>query len=269
MTSPETAEGLRAGRASAAHEALIREQFSAQAGGFARSAELHDDAVLNVIVDSAAPKATDESLDVACGPGTVVAAFAGRVRRAVGLDATAAMLEQARALTAKRNLANVEWQQGDVYSLPFADDAFDIVSCRFAFHHFEHPEKAFAQMVRVCRPAGRVVVCDAVASPDAAKAAAFNAMERHRDPSTVAFRPLSFFVALFANAGLATPAVARFQVAYEPEQLVKRSFPTNDDRDTLRRLIHHLIATDAMDVDGPRDGSKFVYPSVVLTGIKP
>jgi len=69
-------------------------------------------------VEAARAQPNDESRDVACGPGTVVAASAARVRRAVGLDATSAMLDQARALVAERNLVNVEWQLGDVYRLP-------------------------------------------------------------------------------------------------------------------------------------------------------
>ena len=68
------------------HDALIGQQFGLQAERFARSPELHSDAQLNVLVEAAAPKPTDESLDVACGPGTVVAAFARHVRRAVGLE---------------------------------------------------------------------------------------------------------------------------------------------------------------------------------------
>lgn len=47
----------------------------------------------------------DTILDVACGPGSVVAAFAPHVRRAVGLDATDAMLDQARSLAAELHLA--------------------------------------------------------------------------------------------------------------------------------------------------------------------
>jgi len=114
------------------HDSLIQDQFSRQAELFARSPELHGDAQVMLLVDAARAQPSDESLDVACGPGTVVAAFAARVRRAVGLDATGAMLDQARALAAERNLVNVEWQLGDVYRLPFADGSFDIVSCRFA-----------------------------------------------------------------------------------------------------------------------------------------
>jgi ubiquinone/menaquinone biosynthesis C-methylase UbiE len=80
------------------HHDLVHEQFGLQAEGFARSQELHGEAVLKLLVDAADPKPSDELLDVACGPGTVVAAFAGLVRRAVGLDTTEAVIEQARSL---------------------------------------------------------------------------------------------------------------------------------------------------------------------------
>ena len=94
------------------HDARIHDQFTRQVARFARSSELHDDAQIRLLVDATEPKPDDESLDVACGPGTVVAAFATRVRRAVGLDTTDAMLDQARALAAQRQLGNVEWRRG-------------------------------------------------------------------------------------------------------------------------------------------------------------
>jgi ubiquinone/menaquinone biosynthesis C-methylase UbiE len=247
---------------------LVRDQFSRQAELFARSPELHSDAQVMLLVNATQPKPTDETLDVACGPGTVVAAFAAYARRANGLDMTQAMLDQARALTSERNLTNVEWRSGDVYALPFADEAFDVVTCRFAFHHLEDPAKALAEMARVCRPGGRVALCDAIAPADPAKAAAFNAMERHRDPSTVAFRPLSFLIDLFAAAGLPAPSSARFHVAYEPEHLVAKSFPADGDRDTLRRMISELIAADTMELGASAGTTKFIYPAVVLTAMR-
>jgi SAM-dependent methyltransferase len=251
------------------HEFLIRDQFSRQAELLAQSPELHGDEQLMALVDAAVPKPRDEALDIACGPGTIVAAFAARVRRAVGLDTTEAMLDRARALAAERSLGNVEWRLGDVYALPFDSCSFDVVTCRFAFHHFEEPAKAFAEMVRVCRSGGRIVLCDGVASSDLAKADAFNAMERHRDPSTAAFRSLSFLVELFAVAGLPSPAMTRFQVAYESGQLIATSFPVNDDRTTLRRMIDDLIASDALDIGTRPGGAKFIYPVVVLAAVKP
>lgn len=163
----------------------------------------------------------------------------------------------------------MEWRSGDVYALPFADEAFDVVTCRFAFHHFENPRKALAEMARVCRPGGRVALCDAVAANDPAKASAFNAMERHRDPSTVAFRPLSYLIDLFPAAGFPAASVIRFQVAYEPERLVAKSFPANNDRDTLRHMISELIASDAMELGPSASATKFIYPAVVLAAVRP
>jgi len=268
MSNPPST-GSTGHSSSSEHEALVRDQFSRQAESFARSPELHDAAQLALLVDAARPQLGDVALDIACGPGTVVAAFAARVRRAIGLDATEAMLDQARDLARRQNLVNVEWHTGDAYRLPFTDGAFDIVTCRFAFHHFEAPDKALAEMSRVCRSGGRVVVCDAVAPADPAKAAAFNAMERHRDPSTAAFQPLSALLGLFAAAGLPSPAIVRFQVAYERERQIEKSFPANGDRETLRRMLDALIADDAMEMGTVAGGTKFIYPAVVLTAAKP
>ena len=172
------------------HDDAIRDQFTRQAAGFAAAPELHNDAIHSLMIEAAQPRASDRLLDVACGPGTVVAAFAPQVAHATGVDATPAMLEQARALQAAKGLTNVAWQTSSAYVLPFPDASFDIVTNRFAFHHLENIEAAFAEMLRVTVPGGRVMVCDGIASTDPAKAAAFNAMERWRDPSTVEFRQL-------------------------------------------------------------------------------
>lgn len=266
-----TAHAPSADPPSPSHAAVIADQFSRQAALFARSPALHNEAALNLLVEAAAPCPGEETLDVACGPGTVVAAFAARARRSAGLDATEAMLEQARELATARGLRNVDWHLGDVYRLPFADRSFDIVSCRFAFHHLQTPDQAFAEMVRVCRPGGCIVLCDAVASDDPAKAAAFNAMERHRDPSTVVFRPLGFLLDLFARAGLPTPQVRTYQVQAERERLIAASYPADDDRQRLRRMIDGAVDGDAMGVGAKRVGDSvtFAYPAVILAARKP
>jgi SAM-dependent methyltransferase len=211
------------------------------------------------------------SLDVACGPGSVVAAFARRVRRAVGLDATAKMLDQARQLIASEGLTNTTFQQGDVYNLPFADASFDIVSCRFAIHHLEDPPLAVAEMVRVCRPGGRVVVCDGLASDDPSKAAALNRMEKLRDPSTVEFRTRGYLTRLFAGAALPTPQIRHYQVPSEMDGLIAMSFPAGDDRDGLRRMIMDSVDGDKLGMSAIRheDTVRLAYPSAILSSQKP
>jgi len=152
------------------HSATVNDQFSRQASDFAAAPELHNDAVLALLVEAARPQSTDRMIDVACGPGTVVAALSPHVRHAVGLDATTAMLTEAKALGQAKGLQNAEWLIGNAYDLPYPAATFDIVVCRFAFHHLENPRAAFAEMARVASPGARIVLCDAVASDDPMKA---------------------------------------------------------------------------------------------------
>jgi ubiquinone/menaquinone biosynthesis C-methylase UbiE len=256
--------------ATAAHDAAIADQFTRQATEFAASSVLHNRTALDLLVEAATPQAGDVSLDVACGPGSVVGAFAQRVRRAEGLDATEAMLEEARELAAREGLRNVAWHRGDVYALPFADGAFDIVSCRYAFHHLLEPARALAAMVRVCRYGGRIVLCDAFASDDPVKAAAFNAMERHRDPSTVEFRTLGFLRGLFAEVGLPQPTERFYGLPAELERLLAMAHPAGDDRAGLRAMIEAAVDGDMMGVGARRVGGtiRFEYPAVVLVAVK-
>ena len=252
------------------HEATIRDQFSRQAALFAKTPELHGEDVLSLLIDAAQPKSGDLVLDVACGPGSIVSAFAPRVQRAIGLDTTEAMLRQARNLAAKQGLTNVEWHLGDAYSLPFPDATLDIVTCRFAFHHLQHPEAGLREMKRVCRPGGKIVVCDGIASADPAKASAFNAMELLRDPSTVRFLPLAELLGLYGKVGLATPIVTAFQVPTERDALVDGSFPEGDDRETLRAMITKSADGDTMGLGALPDGEtvRFSYPSIVVVAKK-
>src|SRR4029077_2842521 len=150
----------------AAHQSLIRDQFTRQATPFSTAAPIASEAALRMIIDAAKPGPDDTVLDVACGGGIVVCAFAPHLRDATGIDVTPAMLERARALAAERGLANVTWQEGEVERLPYPDGAFTIVVTRFAMHHFLDPAAVFREMVRVCAPpgpknrGGRIVIAD-------------------------------------------------------------------------------------------------------------
>src|SRR5438046_10606203 len=168
-----------------AHRDLIVEQFTKQAVPFSTAPGVRDEEALRLLVDFTGAGPDDTVLDVACGPGLVVCAFAAVVRHATGIDVTPAMIERGRALAAEKGLANVAWQVGDVLPLPYPDGAFSLVVSRFAFHHFPEPRAVLAEMKRVCAPGGRVVLVDVAASEDTAKAAAFNRMGRLRDPLSV------------------------------------------------------------------------------------
>ncbi|MCB1542656.1 MAG: methyltransferase domain-containing protein [Rhodoblastus sp.] len=255
---------------SSAHDSAISDQFTRQAESFAQSRALHAQDVVGFVVDAVAPKPGDRAIDLACGPGSVACALAARAANAVGMDATQAMLDEAAKLAAQRGLCNVEWVRSSVYRTPFPDGSFDIVTCRFAFHHFERPQDAFAEMARLAAPGARIAVCDGIVSDDPAKAHAFNAMEKVRDPSTVAFRSRAFLRDLFVRAGLGEPVERFFHVTYRARDLAKGSFPEGMDRDALQAMLEASVEGDTLGMKARRTekGVELSYASVVLTAVK-
>jgi len=104
-------------------------------------------------------------LDLGCGPATdtlALAALAGPEGRVVGVDRDAAMIAEAERRTTAAGLeAQAEHRQADVTSgLPFDADAFDASRSERLFQHLADPAQALAEMVRVTRPGGWIVVLD-------------------------------------------------------------------------------------------------------------
>jgi len=249
-----------------AHRDLIVDQFTKQAVPFSTAPGIRDEEALRLLVDLTEADAADTVLDVACGPGLVTCALAAVVAHATGIDVTPAMIERARTLAAEKNVSNVRWQVGDVLPLPFPDDSFSLVVSRFAFHHFPEPAAVLAEMRRVCAPGGRVAVVDVASSPDPAKAAAFDRMERLRDPSHVRALPLAELVALFTTAGLSSPRAAFYELRSDLDGLLSRSFPAPGDVDTIRQMFVDSLADDAlgMGTRRRRDQIVFGYPVAML-----
>ncbi len=106
-------------------------------------------------------QADQQILDVGCGTGV----FASRVldqfpgTHVWGLDLSDGMLRQGqpRCQVAAGRLHLV---QGDSQRLPFADDTFDVVTCTHSFHHYPCQDRVVAEMHRVLRPDGRLLIID-------------------------------------------------------------------------------------------------------------
>jgi Methylase involved in ubiquinone/menaquinone biosynthesis len=98
-------------------------------------------------------------LDVACGNGNLamLAARAGAI--ATGVDIATNLLEQARARAKSEGLA-IQFDEGDAEQLPYDNSAFDVVVSMFGAMFAPHPELAAAELVRVCRPDGRIAMAN-------------------------------------------------------------------------------------------------------------
>ena len=242
---------------STTHEQSILDQFTRQAIPFSTSPSIKDEIALNLLIQASGAGPGDTVLDVACGPGLVVCAFARVVAHATGIDITPAMLDRARQLQQEKGLTNVTWKQGDVLSLPFADASFSIVTSRFAFHHILDPFTVLGEMKRVCKPGGRVVVADS--APAADKADAFNAVEKLRDPSHVRALPLAELRSLYTRQGLPDPRHTPYRLESDLESLLARSFPNPGDDDKIRARFRQSVDDDSLGIAARRDGDLIIY----------
>jgi ubiquinone/menaquinone biosynthesis C-methylase UbiE len=250
----------------ATHQELIVDQFTRQAVPFSTAKTIADQKALQLLIEFSGAGPDDTVLDVACGGGNVVCAFAGIVRHATGIDMTPAMLDRARATAREKSLANVSWDQGQATSLPYSDGAFSIVVTRFSFHHFIEPLAVLKEMMRVCAPGGHVLVADMHTSVDPAKGAEFNRMELLRDPSHVRALPVAELKALFPAAGLPEARITSYELRDELENLLGRSFPNLGDDDKIREIFRASARDDRLGIPIRLDGTHihYAYPVAVL-----
>jgi ubiquinone/menaquinone biosynthesis C-methylase UbiE len=86
--------------------------------------------------------------------------LAPRVSRAVGLDASHAMLSVARANLEKAGRTGIELRQGDIYAPPFPRNTFDLVVIHQVLHYLDDPARAIREAGRLIAPGGRILVVD-------------------------------------------------------------------------------------------------------------
>jgi SAM-dependent methyltransferase len=249
-----------------AHRERILEQFARQAQPLTELRGHGPDDALRCLLRATAVTAEDTVLDVACGPGLVVAAFAGIARRATGIDLVPEMIECARAVLAEQKIANARLLVGDAARLPFGDGEFTVVTCRYAFHHFIDPARVAKEMARVCAPGGRLALVDVVTTRE--KAAAYDRLERLRDPSHVRALTLEELLALAEAGGLVRLRRQFNSLEVEVEALLRVSFPAPGDAAKVRELLTEDLGHDRLGVGVHRKGTELylAYPIALVVG---
>ena len=172
---------------------------------FARTAErlvaLQDEraAAFEAQVESfVLPTGDEYALDVGCGAGALALALAAHVGAVVGVDPVPELL----ALARDRAPANATFLEGDGTSLAFDDGSFDLTGTVRTLHHVARPELVLAEMTRVTRPRGRMLVVDQLAPFDPLEAIEVDRFERARDAGHTRLLPEIDLRQLFEANGL-------------------------------------------------------------------
>jgi ubiquinone/menaquinone biosynthesis C-methylase UbiE len=149
-------------------------------------------------------------LDVAAGNGNASLAAARRWARVTASDYVSALLDRARERAGAERL-DIAFREADAEALPFPDDSFDVVLSTFGVMFTPNQERAAAELVRVCRPGGRIGLANW--TPEGFIGQLFKTIGRHVPPP----------------AGVKSPALwgtrARLAELFEPKSSSIRTTP--------------------------------------------
>ncbi|MBN2391178.1 MAG: methyltransferase domain-containing protein [Anaerolineae bacterium] len=162
---------------------LSQQRFGAHAQNYVTSQTHAKGADLDRLLEIAQPRPYWHVLDVATGGGHTALKFAPHVARVVASDLTPQMLKAAEAHITGKGVTNVEFKEARAEHLPFDSNAFDLVTCRIAPHHFDDVAQFVKEAARVVRPGGLVLVQDQQMPEDPVIAGYVEAFEKLRDPS--------------------------------------------------------------------------------------
>ena len=210
--------------------------WSTRAQAFRESPTHREGPDLELLVELCEPAAGVTVLDVATGGGHV----ARRLREA---GCTVVTVDPAPGM------------QPDVIAraedLPFADDSFDVVTCRIAPHHFGDVRRAVAEMARVSRRL--VVIEDNLLIDEQVEKA-----ERLRDPTHVRCYSADEWMEFFVAAGLDAERVELLERKRDVEDWLARVDTPEDDAQRVKELLGERVADGTM-----------TFPSIVVKGRKP
>jgi ubiquinone/menaquinone biosynthesis C-methylase UbiE len=137
-------------------------------------------------VETAAVSGDETVLDVACGNGNATIPAAKTGATTTGLDLTPELLEAGREAAAEAGV-EIAWVEGDAQDMPFDDSSFDVVTSVFGCMFAPDQSRAAAEIARVLRPGGRMVVC--AWTPDGNMGKMFMTVAAHRPPPPEGFQP--------------------------------------------------------------------------------
>jgi ubiquinone/menaquinone biosynthesis C-methylase UbiE len=139
-----------------------RDYFETVAGDWERIRKSYfDDRVASLAIEKLLPRNLVLA-DVGCGTGSLtfeLARFAGKV---IGVDLSQEMLRRARELAKQKKVTNVDLRLGDALKLPIPTHSVDAAFCVMVLHFLGDPQKAIAELCRIVRPGGSIVLVDLV-----------------------------------------------------------------------------------------------------------
>ena len=136
--------------------------FESVAGDWDRIRKSYfDDRVTALSIEKLLPRDL-ELADIGCGTGSLTFELARFARKVVAVDLSREMLRRARAIARQRKVGNVAFRQGDAMASPLPARSVDAAFCVMVLHFVADPSRVIANLCRITRPGGQIIVVDLV-----------------------------------------------------------------------------------------------------------
>jgi ubiquinone/menaquinone biosynthesis C-methylase UbiE/broad specificity phosphatase PhoE len=208
-------------------------------------------------------------LEVGSGLGVMTLALAKTgALEVVGVDVSPAMLERAEYLRLSTGdtdmLRRVSYRLGPAHDLPFPGNSFDVVICRFLFHHIVKLDRTLVEFQRVLKPNGILLVAELAGSEDAVKRATQNAIESKRNPSHATIRTVEQYRDHLEAAGFVLERERTVKKERRLKNWLDEIVADKQTRQAVGEMLEASIETDAAGLNVHRQNDDLLFEHRVL-----
>ena len=218
------------------HETVVGDQFGPRAAAYVHSAVHATGADLDDLAAIASRASPDHALDLGTGGGHVAYRLAAHARRVTASDLSEQMLAAVAATALAKGLTNIATAVGPAERLPFADETFDFLACRFSAHHWRDFEGGLREARRVLRAGSTAVFIDAVAPASALLDTHLQTVELLRDTSHVRDYAQGEWLAAMGRCGFDVAATRTWRLRMDFDAWTERMQTPALNRQAIRAL---------------------------------
>lgn len=204
------------------HDQHVQANFGPRANAYVESSVHAQGADLNRLADVVRQLAPQRAIDLGAGGGHVsytMAPYAGSV---MAVDLSADMVAAIREAAVAKGFANIEAQQHSVENLPFANESFDYLACRFTAHHWHDVNAGLREARRVLPKGAKATFIDVIAPAAPLLNTHLQAIELLRDTSHVRNYTVAEWSEMLGRAGFAIEALHPSRLRMEFKSWVAR-----------------------------------------------
>lgn len=177
-----------------------------------------DELEKQIMKEVAQPKQGEKVLDLGCGTGIYSLWLSEQGVNVTGIDISSEMLKKAKSKAEDKNQI-IEFIKGDIHSLPFPVNTFDLIISNIVLEFVDSPEKVISEGLRVLKPGGRMVIGMIGKRSEWAKMYE----KRGKDKKESVFSHAHFFdVQEVNNLSPVKPAEVHFGLYISPEEFVSK-----------------------------------------------